>query len=99
MNMPALRVWQMSQQALAGMVVGLMAQPKRPPKGTEMPTEDKKQDRVELKALRTENQELKENNRVLQHLLDVLRGLPDQTAAPKAPKGKKISPKPANTLA
>src|SRR4051812_49016298 len=36
---PPLRIWQMSQQALSGMVVGLMAQPKRPPKGTPMPTD------------------------------------------------------------
>ena len=45
LNLPPLRVWQMSQQALAGMVVGLMAQPKRPPKGTPMANQTPKQDR------------------------------------------------------
>lgn len=89
LNLPALRVWQMSQQALAGMVVGLMAQPKRPPKGTPMPNQ-MKTDREDVKALRKENQELKERNRVLQDLLDVLKDMPGMPTAQKAPLGKKI---------
>lgn len=89
LNLPPLRVWQMSQQALAGMVVGLMAQPKRPPKGTPMAAE-KKAEKDELKSLRKENHDLREDNRVLKELLDVLKDLPSQTAAPEAPKGKKI---------
>ena len=90
LNLPPLRVWQMSQQALAGMVVGLMAQPKRPPKGTPMAAE-KRIEKDELKSLRKENHDLREDNRVLKELLDVLKDLPNQTAAPAAPKGKKIN--------
>lgn len=90
LNLPPLRVWQMSQQALAGMVVGLMTQPKRPPRGTPMARE-MKLDNTELKTLRKENHELKEQNRVLQELLDLLKDLPGiPTAEPKALMGKKI---------
>jgi hypothetical protein len=90
LNLPPLRVWQMSQQALAGMVVGLMTQPKRPPRGTLMARE-MKLDNAELKTLRKENHELKERNRVLQELLDLLKDLPGMTAEPKALQGKKIN--------
>ena len=100
LNLPPLRVWQMSQQALAGMVVGLMAQPKRPPKGTPMQNQSKHQDKDELKNLRKRVTELEQDNRVLKELLDLLKDMPNQTAAPSAPKGKKISPtsKPGNPL-
>lgn len=90
LNLPALRVWQLSQQALAGMVVGLMAQPKRPPKGTPMPNQTKSQDKDELKTLRKENHELKEQNRVLQELLDVVKDLPGMPTAQRPLPGKKI---------
>jgi hypothetical protein len=92
LNLPPLRVWQMSQQALAGMVVGLMAQPKRPPKGTPMATE-KKIEKDELKTLRKRVADLEQDNRVLKELLDLLKDMPAQAAA-TAPKGKKISPTP-----
>ena len=98
LNMPALRVWQMSQQALAGMVVGLMAQPKRPPKGTPMQSENKKQDLAELKTLRKRVADLEQDNRVLQDLLNLLKDMPSQPAAPEVPKGKKITPRTANPL-
>jgi hypothetical protein len=90
LDLPALRVWQLSQQALAGMVVGLMAQPKRPPKGTPMPGESKQSEKDELKALRKENHNLREDNRVLKELLEVLKDMPSQAAEPKALPGKKI---------
>jgi hypothetical protein len=91
LNLPPLRVWQMSQQALAGMVVALMAQPKRPPKGTPMPNQTPKQDREEMKALRKEVASLRQDNRVLKELLDLLKDMPLQAAATPT-KGKKISP-------
>jgi hypothetical protein len=86
----------MSQQALAGMVVGLMAQPKRPPKGTPMPSETKQAEKDELKALRKKVADLEQDNRVLKELLEVLKDMPSQTAAPEAPKGKKIKLTKAN---
>ena len=51
---------------------------------------EKKAEKDELKSLRKENHDLREDNRVLKELLDVLKDLPSQTAAPAAPKGKKI---------
>jgi hypothetical protein len=49
-----------------------------------------KSDNAELKTLRKENHELKEQIRVLQELLDVLKDMPGVPTAPKAPVGKKI---------
>jgi len=92
LNLPPLRVWQLSQQALAGMVVGLMAQPKRPPKGTPM-GKAQAQDKDELKTLRKEVATLRQDNRVLKELLDLLKDMPGQAAATPT-KGKKISPAP-----
>lgn len=93
LSLPPLRVWQMSQQALAGMVVGLMAQPKRPPKGTPMQNQTQRQDKDELKTLRKRVVDLERDNQVLKELLDLLKDMPNQ-AAPTATKGKKISPAP-----
>lgn len=90
LGLPPLRVWQMSQQALAGMVVGLMAQPKRPPKGTPMPGQGSMSEAAELKALRKENDRLKHENQVLQELLEIARDLPGMPAATKPLPGKKI---------
>lgn len=97
LNLPPLRVWQLSQQALAGMVVGLMAQPKRPPKGTPM-AQTHQQDKDELKALRKKTASLEQENRVLKELLDLLKDMPGQAAASPT-KGKKMgSAKPGNPL-
>jgi hypothetical protein len=90
LNLPPLRVWQLSQQALAGMVVGLMAQPKRPPKGTPM-GQTHQQEKDELKSLRKEVATLRQDNRVLKELLDLLKDMPGQASATPT-KGKKISP-------
>lgn len=99
LELPPLRVWQMSQQALAGMVVGLMTQPKRPPKGTLMPT-DKKPEKDELKTLRKEVTSLRIDNQRLTELLEILRDLPEFPEAVKiASKGKKEQDSPANPLA
>ncbi len=89
LNLPPLRVWQLSQRALAGMVVGLMAQPTRPPKGTPMANQAKLE-REDLKTLRKENKELRDQNRVLKELLDLLKDMPGQAMETPA-KGKKIS--------
>jgi hypothetical protein len=97
LNLPPLRVWQLSQQALSGMVVGLMAQPKRPPKGTPM-SQSNRQDKDELKTLRKRNTDLEQENRVLKELLELLKDMPGQAAATPT-KGKKMGPaKPGNPL-
>ena len=98
-NLPPLRVWQMSQQALAGMVVGLMTQPKRPPKGTPMMQPEKPKE--DVKALKARIASLEQDNRVLKELLDLVKDLPaNRTESADSPKGKKKNPKetPANPL-
>src|ERR1035437_4578264 len=70
---PPLRIWQMSQQALAGMVVGLMAQPKRPPKGTPLPAMPVQQD---VKALEKELAEARRQMQMQSELIGILRDLP-----------------------
>jgi hypothetical protein len=89
LNLPPLRVWQLSQQALTGMVVALMAQPKRPPQGTPLPMA-KLPDVEELKELRKEVRKLRDEKKVLEDLLVLLREMPGQGDTP-APKGKKTT--------
>ena len=87
LNLPPLRVWQLSQQALTGMVVALMVQPKRPAQGTPLPTA-KLPDVEELKELRKEVRKLRDEKKVLEDLLVLLREMPGQGDTP-VPKGKK----------
>jgi len=73
LQLPALRLWQMSQQALSGMVAGLLRQPKwRLPKGvTLMP--DPQSDVV---TLRRRNAELEKELLGVKAVLALLRELP-----------------------
>jgi hypothetical protein len=99
-GVPPLRVWQLSQQALAGMVVGLLKQPKKPPKGTPLPNL-LPQDNP--KQLRAQLQEELRQKKVLEELVDILKDLPANREQPKPkgdstearrgrPKGKKNQP-------
>ena len=97
LKLPPLRVWQLSQQALSGMVVALMTQPKRPPEGTPLPT-PKRPELDELKDLRKEVHKLKDEKKVLEDLLVLLKDMPGQGEAPLA-KGKKIGNKAPNPMA
>jgi len=99
-GVPPLRVWQLSQAALAGMVVGLLKQPKKPAKGTPLPAllpEDNP------KHLRAQLMEAQRQKQVLEELVDILKDLPanreqgrSRVNPPEAKagrrKGKKISP-------
>ena len=101
LSLPPLRVWQLSQQALAAMVTGLLKQPKSPPKGTPLPQEFAMDDTASLKK---ENEKLRQENQALKDLLAVLKDLPGnrlpksaKLKAPQGEAGKKISP--SNPLA
>jgi hypothetical protein len=96
---PPVRVWQLSQQALSGMVVGLLKQPPMPPEGTPLPTRKPEDD---PKALRKKLVELERKNEILEDLVRILRQLPENREGPQAhrtvleplkrrgrPKGKK----------
>jgi hypothetical protein len=69
-----LRVWQLSQSALSGMLEGLLRQPRRRGRAAMRAVlDDKGQD---LSALKKELAELKRRNEVLERLVALLRDLP-----------------------
>ena len=91
LSLPALRVWQLSQQALSGMLAGLLKQPRT--RGTKVmpkePTDD-------LKALKKRNMELERELALSQDLIALLRELPgnrptraEKKKMKRAPAGKK----------
>ena len=70
LNIPPLRIWQLSQQATSGMLAGLLVQPKTRAKGIPMsPNEDPK-------ALLKKIQKLEEVIRQQEMLIQVLRTMP-----------------------
>jgi hypothetical protein len=73
LGMPPLRVWQLSQQALAGMLAGLLKQPRARGRRLGRPPMDNAD---ELKALRKRVTEQEKEIERLRKLLEVLRDLP-----------------------
>lgn len=73
LGVPTIRVWQLSQQAVAGMVAGLLKQPKaqrgRPRAVEEDPLGEKRE-------LRAENADLQRRLRVAEDLIMLLREMP-----------------------
>lgn len=70
LNIPPVRVWQLSQQATSGMLAGLLVQPKTRAKGVPMnPSEDPK-------ALQKKIKQLEETIRLQDMLISVLRTMP-----------------------
>ena len=71
LGVPALRLWQMSQSALSGMLAGLLKQPRtRGERSGQMdPQRDSKKDAKRVLALEKENE-------ILRSLVNLLRGLP-----------------------
>jgi hypothetical protein len=94
LELPPLRVWQLSQAALAGMLAGLLKQPRgrgrepgEPPSGEE-----------DVRLLRKRVSELEQENRTLRDLVEILRNLPAAREQPKRPRTArktKTSPKTA----
>ena len=83
--LPPLRLWQLSQQALSGMLAALIHQPRlRSRQGVSMPESEA----AELKRLRKENAELKKQVEVASKLTEILRQLPPgkHEEKPVAPK-------------
>jgi hypothetical protein len=100
LQLSPLRMWQLSQQALAGMVAGLLRQPKRRvPKGeVTMPNAES-----DVRALRKRNAELEkevEDLKVIQALLRELPGNRDRSAGREVRRKREESVKaaPAETL-
>jgi hypothetical protein len=70
LGVPPLRVWQLSQMAVSGMLAGLLKQPRgRGAKAVGGPQDD-------IKALRKENADLRERLRNTEELVRILRDFP-----------------------
>ena len=82
LNIPPLRVWQLSQQATSGMLAGLLVQPKTRAKGVPMNPEENP------KALLKRIKDLEETVRRQDLLIAVLRSMPGcrEVALPEEPK-------------
>jgi hypothetical protein len=72
LELPPLRVWQLSQAALSGMLAGLLKQPRGRGKGLTTMQSDGEDPR----ALKKRISELEAENRALKGLLEVLKNLP-----------------------
>lgn len=96
LGLPPLRVWQLSQSALSGMLAGLLKQPKmrkrgRPPSAE---SDELAAARKEIAALRRENEALRTVNEILKDLpLNRVTKSATPPAAPGATGGKKAEPR------
>jgi hypothetical protein len=82
--LPPLRVWQLSQAAVSGMLAGLLKQPRVRQRGRPMEASE------DERALRERLAELEEENRSLRSLVEVLRNLPPA----REPRLERASSKP-----
>ena len=85
LELPPLRVWQLSQAALAGMLAGLLKQPRGRGKGLISMQSDQEDPR----ALKRRIAELEAENRSLRDLVEVLRNLPSAREPAQPPRKKK----------
>ena len=78
LGLTGLRVWQLSQSALSGMLAGLLRQPRRRGRAAMRAVLDDRSQ--ELAALRKENAELRRRLTVTERLIMLLRELPEAKA-------------------
>lgn len=76
LHLPPVRIWQLTQAGLSGMVVGLVKQPRRK-RGPPMKSAEEK----EISRLRKVNEAQERRLRILEQLIAVLRGLPNAEGA------------------
>ena len=88
LGLPVVRVKQLSEAALSGMVAGLLKQPKAMPRESVLPEEDPAK-------LRERIVDLEKETRVLLELVRILRELPANKALAREPghEGKRRDPK------
>lgn len=82
--LPPLRVWQLSQSALSGMLAGLLKQPRGRSKGNLYMQSDQE----DPQALKKRVAELEAENRSLRDLVEVLRNLPSAREPAQPPRKK-----------
>lgn len=85
--LPPLRVWQLSQAAVAGMLAGLLKQPRG--RGKSLTTITRSHGEEDPRALKKRLSELEAENRALKDLLEVLKNLPAVVERPALPPRKK----------
>lgn len=89
LGLPPLRVWQLSQQALSGMLAGLLKQP-RTRRGREGPSMNSEESPSQLKKRIAQ---LEQENRDLRQLLSLVGLLPSvEESPPKAPTATPAGP-------
>lgn len=76
LSVPLLRVWQLSQMATAGMLAGLLKQPRPRRKGVLVTS-----DQSEVNRLRKEVQRLQREKELLESLVALLRSFPGRSGA------------------
>ena len=93
LSLPPLRVWQLSQAALSGMLAGLLKQPRYRGESRMAPSEEE-----DPRALKQRIRELEEENQSLRRLLEVIKSLPSVRGEleERTRKEKKAKPKEAS---
>lgn len=91
LQVPLLRVWQLSQMAVAGMLAGLLKQPRTRQKGAPMSSE-----RTELERLRKENAKLRREKELAESLVELLRSFPGREE--REGEGRKPSGRPKKPI-
>jgi hypothetical protein len=90
LSLPPLRVWQLSQAAVSGMLAGLLKQPRGRGRGQAMDTSSED----DPKALRKRIAELEKENESLRQLTEVLRNMPKAQMPPQQRPRTKPETKP-----
>ena len=89
LELPPLRVWQLSQAAVSGMLAGLLKQPRGHRKGLNMePSEE------DPRVLKAKIAELEEENESLRQLVEVLKSLPAAREQLRERLARRPQPKP-----
>jgi hypothetical protein len=93
LELPSLRLWQLSQQALSGMLAGLLKQPRTRVKGGAMPTLPEDDPRILRKKIAALEKELATVNRI-NEVLQMLPGNREKVvSSPKEAKAKRPATK------
>jgi hypothetical protein len=102
LELPRLRLWQLSQQALSGMLAGLLKQPRTRAKGAVMPVDpenDPKALKKQIALLQKENAILRDVNEILKMLPGNREKVASKEAPAPRPKSKTRQPRPTPRVA
>jgi hypothetical protein len=90
LELPALRLWQLSQQALSGMIAGLLKQPRTRVKGTAMPVDPENDPKILKKRIAQLEKELA----IVNSVNEVLKLLPsNREPSATRPGAKEVAAK------